>query len=227
MQSKITVLGVELHECTAKKSMQIIMDHMKTEPLSVVEMLTIDTLMQLQDAEELKEALSQVDLVLPGNKEILEAAEITDRRKWSDLEEQTCLRLLFQYLHKNHCTIFALVESDEQAQKLFDFLSENYKGIQVAGLAKMAAETKDYDRVVNAVNGAEVDCVISALDASLGLPFVATNKEIINARVWIGVGHMLEPFYQKVTRRSKLFQYLLCRLFKWEIKKNKKEPEEI
>ena len=223
MNEKISVLDVAINGYTAKKAMKETVDYMHTEPLNIIEMVTVDTLMYAKEEPKLRESMSQLDMVLPGEKEILEAADITDRRQLQEVEEQTYLRMFFRYLHKNHCRVFLLVETDEEAQEFYEFLNESYAGIQITGMAKVSAEDKGDELVVNAVNGDEVDCVIAALSAPVREEFAENNKHLLNARVWFGVGKLLKMNGRDGSRKTRFVRFMTRRFFKREIQKNRKE----
>ena len=70
--------------------------------------------MRINEAQELKEGISQFDLVLAGDKMILEAAEVTDRKYLQETEGQVFLKMFLRYLHKNHKRVYLLVGSEEE-----------------------------------------------------------------------------------------------------------------
>ncbi len=45
--------------------------------------------------------------------------------------------------------------------------------------------------LVNAINGSEVDCILSALSVPLQEDFIAKNRNLLDARVWVGVGNRM------------------------------------
>ena len=58
-----------------------------------------------------------------------------------------------RYLHKNHKRMYLLVESEEDGQEAFRYMQRTYSGIQLVGLAKVSAEGRADDMLVNAING--------------------------------------------------------------------------
>lgn len=54
---------------------------MQTEELNTVDIVTVDTLMRATQLDGMKEELEKLDLLLPGDMVILEAAKITDRKQ--------------------------------------------------------------------------------------------------------------------------------------------------
>lgn len=225
MNDKINILNVGIDDYTAKQAMKETVAYMESEPINVVEMVTVDTLMYAKEEPELKESIEMLDLVLPGEKEILEAADITDRRHLQEIESQTYLKMFLRYLHKNHRRIFLLVETEEEVQGFYDHFSAAYSGIQVTGIAKVSPENNADDMVINAINGQEVDCVIAALSAPVQEQFIARNKNLLNARVWLGTGKAMKQIYKNGIRKNWLMQFLIHRIFKREIEKNRKEMQ--
>lgn len=47
------------------------------------------------------------------------------------------------------------------------------------------------DMIVNEINGLEIDCILSELDLAGREAFIARNRIIVNARVWLRVGKQL------------------------------------
>lgn len=126
-------------------------------------------------------------LWLPGEKLILEAAE--EARLPKEIDIKLYLKMFMRYLHKNHKRMYLLVESEEDGQEAFRYMQRTYSGIQLVGLAKVSAEGRADDMLVNAINGSEVDCILSALSVPLQEDFIAKNRNLLDARVWVGVGN--------------------------------------
>lgn len=226
MNEKIQVLNIGIDDCTAKEAMKQTVEYMGTEPVSVIELVTVDTVMYASEEPKLRESIECVDLVLPGEKEILEGADITEKRHLQEVEQRTYLRMFLRYLHKNHFRVFLLVETEEEAEAFYQYLEERYSGIQVAGMAKVSPTDSADDLVVNAVNGAETDCVIAAFSAPAEQEFIVRNRSILNARVWLGIGKGENPIYRSRSRMQKMVQFINHKIFKREIeKKRKKEME--
>ena len=80
MEETIKIFGIEIENITAKETMKKAVEMLDQEGLSLVELLTMDTLLLGQDDAELKEAVGEMDLVLSGSAELYEAAEIQEAR---------------------------------------------------------------------------------------------------------------------------------------------------
>lgn len=222
MSEKINVLDIEIDEFTAKEAMKESIDYMFSEPVSIIEMVTIDSLMQMGEVQNLKEEVSRFEMVLAGDKTILEAAEVTEHRYLQETENKTFLKMFFRYLHKNHKRVYLLAESENECEEFYSYLENYYSGIQVVGLAKVSAENRADDMLINAINGGEVDCVLAALSAPLQEEFIAKNKGILNARIWLGLGKGILPVGRRGISQNKITQFVVKHIFKKEIEKRKR-----
>ena len=219
MNEKINVLDVNIDSCTAKEAMKETIAFLESEPVSVIDVVSVDGLMQMNDLSELKARMNEFDLVLPGEKLILEAAE--EARLPKEIDIKLYLKMFMRYLHKNHKRMYLLVESEEDGQEAFRYMQRTYSGIQLVGLAKVSAEGRADDMLVNAINGSEVDCILSALSVPLQEDFIAKNRNLLDARVWVGVGNRMFSDHRQGLGHGKLAKFLSNHIFKREMEKNK------
>ena len=219
MNEKINVLDVNIDSCTAKEAMKETIAFLESEPVSVIDVVSVDGLMQMNDLSELKARMNEFDLVLPGEKLILEAAE--EARLPKEIDIKLYLKMFMRYLHKNHKRMYLLVESEEDGQEAFRYMQRTYSGIQLVGLAKVSAEGRADDMLVNAINGSEVDCILSALSVPLQEDFIAKNRNLLDARVWVGVGNRMFSDHRQGLGHGKLAKFRLNHIFKREMEKNK------
>lgn len=223
MNDKISVLDIDIDNYTAKEAMKETVRYLESDPVNVVELVTVDGLMQMDEVPELKDDIRKFDLVLAGDKTILEAADITDRRTIQETEGHVFMKMFFRYIHKNHKRVYLLVESEEEGEHLYNYLEHSYSGSQIVGLAKVSAQNRADDMLVNAINGGEVDCVISILSSPLQEEFIAKNRGILNTRIWMGLGKGILPVGRPGFGQGRITQFFLKRIFKNEIEKRKRD----
>ena len=96
MSKKISVLDISIDNFTAKEAMQEALAYMESDLVSVIELVTIESLMELGTEAELKEEIENFDLILAGNKTILEAAEITDDKCLRETQDKTFLKMFLR-----------------------------------------------------------------------------------------------------------------------------------
>ena len=209
MNGKINVLGIEIDNYTAKETMKKSIEYLTTEPVNMIEVATVDVLMDTNTELMLKEQMKDFDLVLAGDRTVLEAAEVSERKRLQETDDRLYLQMFFRYLHKNHKRIYLLVESEEEGRRVYEYLEHRYGSIQVCGMAKVSAQDRADDMLVNAINGAEVDCVLSLLSSPLREDFAVKNKNLFNVRLFLCLGKTMiqsvfdESIVQKRDRKAK------------------------
>lgn len=222
MSDRINVLDINIDNCTAKEAMQKAVEFINSEPASVIEFVTVDSVMQMNDTAGLKADMDTFDLVLAGEKTILEAAGQAEKKIIQEVENRTFLKMFLRYLHKQMKRVYLLVESEKEAEELYNCLEKNYKNIQICGIAKVSAENRADMMLVNAINGGEIDCVISVLSSPLQEDFIIANKKLLNIRVWIGLGKSLLIPKKGKFGQGKIAQFLIKKIFKKEMEKQRK-----
>ena len=89
MNEKINILNIELYQTSAKAAMQKVVQYMESDSINTVEIITMDMLLKGKDMPGWKEAVESLNLVLPGETEILEAAGV--REKLYTEKQKACI----------------------------------------------------------------------------------------------------------------------------------------
>jgi len=223
MGSKINVLNVYIDDCKAADALDEVKEALTSYPARVVELVTTDMLMQLKETDRTREHMADFDLILAGDSELLSAAGVQDEAALKEAQDQLFLSLVFQYFHEQGARVYLLVESEEESQAFFDYLQQNFPGIQIAGMARVSAGHRADDMLVNAINGNEVDCVLSMLGTPLQEDFIFRNRTLLNTHLFLGLGAEALP----ISRKNSVGEQVTSRLQRWmlkrEIEKNKNE----
>lgn len=219
----MNVLDVQLDDCTAKDAMKAVTGFMQTEPVSTVEILTVDILMRASETEGIKSSLEELDLVLAGDEAILEAAKVTEKKKLQEVKNKSFLKMLFHYFHKNNTRVFVLVDTKDEMEPARLFLEENYGGIEIAGIEAVPDDESADDMITNHINGAEVDCVLAGLSSPKQENFICRVHAVLNAKLWLGVGKggMLSP--KKISLKARFRDFWERKILKREMEKKRKE----
>lgn len=224
MNEKIQVLDVSIDNYTAKEAMKKVMEYMKTEPINVVEMVTMNTLIQLLEKEEQKKYMSEFDLTFSGNRSLLEASGVTDSTYLKEAENLLFVKMIMRFFHKNHSKVFLLAENEDSLGELTKYIEMNYTGIKIVETATMEEHGKSDDMIINRVNGAEAECIISVLPTPLQEQFIIRNRSLLNARLWFGLGNELRE-NKKGSGKSRLKAFFKRRSLKKEIEKERRKVE--
>lgn len=219
MNEKIQVLGIEIDNFSAKDAVKRIVTYMGTEPVNVIEMVTMNTLGKFQEDENASELFHSFDLALASDKGILQAAGVTDERRLKEVDELLFIKMVMRYLHKNSARVFLLAENAADLEKLEGYMKEDYANIQVVGTATLEENAISDDMLLNLVNGAEAECILSTLSSPTEEQFIYRNKLLINARVWLGFGNLLGEMRKQKNIFQKVKEFVLRQILKREMAK--------
>ena len=102
MEEKINILDLELDCITAKSAMIQAMQFFDSDSLDTIEIMSMSALMECRDDERWKEKAGESEMLIPGESEILRAADVSDRTIFKETDEGTFLKLFIKYIQKNH-----------------------------------------------------------------------------------------------------------------------------
>lgn len=221
MNEKINIFGVELDAITAKAAMKEIMQYLEGETISTVEIVTLEMLMQGQDNLAWKEWTGSIDLLLPGEREIFEAAKSDDARLFRDLEGQVFWKMLLRYLQRNKKKVFFLAEEEETLHLLKQAVRPYERGMIIAGETVLSAESGLEEAVINVINGVEPDCVFSVLPSPYQEEFIANSRALLNARLWLGCRTRILSSVEIEKKSDRLKRFFMKKIFRYQVGKDK------
>lgn len=229
IDKKIDIFDVKLDVLTAKEVMQRVIKFMEGETVNTVEIVALETLMQGQDNPDWKQQMSRMNLVLPGDTEIFKAADVKNQNLIKDLDKGTFFKMLLKYLQKNKKSVFLLAGTENELEKLKKILKPYGSGIVDAGTAILPEGSGLEANVINQMNGAEADCILSALQYPQQSSFIIENSGLIDARLWVGCAPMLKTMDQNEQTGGRLRHFILKKVFRYrlETQRNRQSlPEE-
>lgn len=223
MEKKIIIFDIEMDNLTAKETMIQAMKFLESESIDTIEIMSMDMLLSGQEDTEWKQQVSGLGIVLPGDKEILTAADIHDRRRVQEAEERVFLRMFMKYLQKNHGRVYLLAEKEEELEQVEDAVRKYNRGIRIVGHALLSPEDRREETVINDINGTETDCILSVLPSPYQEQFISKSKTLLNARVWLGCGPTLGRTYDDLRAFRRIKHFFLKMLFWHRVEKEQKD----
>ena len=200
MNEKINILNIELYQTSAKAAMQKVVQYMESDSINTVEIITMDMLLKGKDMPGWKEAVESLNLVLPGETEILEAAGVREKTLLRDTAGQVFLEM-------------------ESA------IREHDRKLILAGRGVLPPDGAGIEQVINAVNGAETDCIFSLLPSPEQELLIQRNSALLNARVWFGCGSVLKEIYMKKQKKGKIQRFLRRKVFRYQVGRQQRSEE--
>ena len=164
-----------------------------------------------------------MELLIVGDRTLLELSGIEDRTLLKEAETHLFLKMFLRYLKKGNRKVFLLAPSEERMGKLRDYLARYYSGIEISGAEIVEDKPQVGDMIVNKINGAETECILSVLPSPQQENFIGENKAVLDARVWLGLGDGLSKSDAKKSTRGKIQNFFVKFMLKSEIKKKEKK----
>lgn len=223
MENRIDIFDIRIDTLTAKDTLKKIVQYMESGTVNTVEMVTLELLVQGRDNPEWKEQLKKMDLVLPGERDILDASEKAAGflegtvnpygHLMRELEKKVFLKMFLRYLQRSQKKVFLLAGQEEDILFLKDALQPYTRGMIQAGEAILPEDSGLEDSIINEINGVEPDCILSVLPYPVQERFISDAKALLNARVWMGFEISSLQENQKKRAATKLHRFFLKRTF--------------
>ena len=188
MIKKIDIMGILLDDYTVREALHQIESFSDDNVLRSIESISMQMLMEAEKDEELRNAISSLDLAIVGQKEILEVAGVGTMQRIKETEENDFFYEFLKRLERNHKRLFLLGETEEKNNRIKEKLIEQYPQLSIVGEYALENCIGDQAAVINEMNAATPDLVLSALPSPTQEHFFWKHKDKINARIWYGVG---------------------------------------
>ncbi len=193
MIKKLEILGMSLDNYTVREAMLQIEVFWNNTMISAVENISMETLVKTQTDELLKTCIENLDLAIICDKEILKAAGVKSAQRVRETVENSFFKEFMKRIVRNRRTVYLLGDTSEQTGLLQSFLSETYGQLKITGTYSLSDCTGDYDTIINEINIAAPDVILSVIPTPKQEYFLKEQKEKLNAKIWYGLGdHYVE-----------------------------------
>lgn len=97
-------------------------------------------------------------------------------------------------------------------------IREHDRKLILAGRGVLPPDGAGIEQVINAVNGAETDCIFSLLPSPEQELLIQRNSALLNARVWFGCGSVLKEIYMKKQKKESFRDFCAgkCSVTRWD-----------
>lgn len=188
MGKKIEILGIGVDNYTVREALLRLDTYLGSTAFNIIETVTMKQLILAGENPEIKDCLMQADLCVIGEREILSEAGCASAQRLREIRNQDFLRELLRRVSRSKKRVFLIASADVDLERMRAFLAEACPGF--ASIGEYAAEScdGDIDDIVNEINGATPDIVISGMESPKEEEFLLSNREKIGASLWYGLG---------------------------------------
>lgn len=187
MIKKIDIAGIQLDNYYVREMILKLEKKMEENTFCTIGEISMKNVLLAQENERVREAIDSLEHTLIVETGILEAAnQVTFQRK-REIEGNEFFFQFMKYLERSGKKIFLLGETEECLQMVFDILMEDYPKIKVVGIEATENCSVDWDAIINEINTASANVVISLLPSPTQEYFLLDYKDKISASLWYGM----------------------------------------
>lgn len=182
---KTEVLGIPLTDYTVRESMKFVDAYFRDKTVNTIGIITMKGLLAAQSDDSVKEWMQELDLTVPLDVEILRAGDIAFYNRVRDVENGLFATEFFKKVVRQKKKIYLLSDNEANLQKLKGDLIFRGVNTQVVGSFTMDSTEHGVDYVVNEINAAFADLLISNLESPKREDFFKESQKKLNVAVWM------------------------------------------
>ncbi|MCM1237304.1 MAG: hypothetical protein NC489_45125 [Ruminococcus flavefaciens] len=218
----INLLGMKLHDRYARESLMLADRFIKKGAAHIILYLTTAALLEAARNEGEKEWIEAADATLWGDTKILEAAEISVKVRYNEVEEKEFLNCFMRKMAKNHTAILVLSDTEEHAQVLKSELIEMQNGITVVGTMAINDIIGSQENLINEINMIAPMVIIVRMPFSMQLRWLKDSRQYMNVGIWLGMPEDFSCVNKKEMPVKKVGKRILNVLFSRKVNKYRK-----
>lgn len=188
MMKKMDLAGVRIDDYNIREAMRKVEIYLNNESMNTVETITMNTIVAAGEDEEVRQCLEKMDLVIAGEKEILELAGVVSSQRIREVEDREFFYEFMKRAVRNHQTFFLLSQTEEEIRELDAFLQDLYDNrVQICGQYAFEDCLGDEADIVNEINGVSPRIILSTLPTPEQEHFLHRHQGMFNAKIWYGI----------------------------------------
>lgn len=231
MIKTIDFAGIVLDNYSVRETIMNVEKNMSDQGFHTIEEVNMDTLMQAETDEVIKEALQIVEHTVIAEAGILDAVGAGSYQRRHEIEHHDFFYELMKRIERNHKTMFVIGDSMERVEQMCELISDRYPKCEIVGMEALDECTGATDAVVNEMNAVAPDVILSIIPSPQQEHFLMENREKISAELWYGIGKIelekarsrLALKIRKLVRTHKLEKQLIRHNDEQETKQNENE----
>lgn len=228
---KTEVLGISVSDFTIRESMRMVDSFFKDGKVSTIAVITMKGLLVAQEDEAIKEWMSNIDLAVPSDVEILRAGNIAFHSRIKDVENDVFVTEFLKKIIRQKKTVYLLSDNETNLQRLREELLSYEGNLTIIGSFCMDSTEYGGDYIANEINMAFADVLISNLESPGRESFFAENHMKLNVAIWMMVRADANLYGKEKGFFLKVHDWVVKQLFsirlnKYQVEKSENNAEE-
>lgn len=190
MIKQIQLLGMTIPNYSLREELQLAQDALKDERLRLLLTVSMQSLVKVgnSQSQQIRECVEQADLVVVEDPEILSVAGITSSQRIREAQDHLFFTELMKRLLRGQQQIYLVASKNAALEKIQEILSDRYEKLHIVGQYSIEDYPDDLDRMINEINGAAPDVILSVMPTPQQEEFLVANRSKLLAKLWYGLG---------------------------------------
>jgi N-acetylglucosaminyldiphosphoundecaprenol N-acetyl-beta-D-mannosaminyltransferase len=206
MRKTIDILGVPVDSITMKEAIAKIESFLDESGVHAIFTPNAEIMMAAQREPELKEILSNADMLTADGAGVVLASKLLGRRVPEKVSGIDLVQNIFKTCASKGLRIFLFGAKPGVAQEAAEKITAANPGIVIAGCRDGYFTPDQENDIVNEINSARADLLIVALGAPKQEKWIARNKNALNVKVCMGVGGTIDILSGRVQLSPDFFR---------------------
>lgn len=187
MTKKIDIMGIKLDNYSVREAISQMESSIGSTPIYTIEDISVKMLLRAGEDAEVREAISSLSLTVIRDRDVLRAAGEPAQERY-DEANMDFAEEFFKILERNRRSVFLLGETAELVEGVKGAMEERFPRIPFAGAFATEECVGDLEMVINEMNAASPDVVVSVLPTPQQEHFLMDHKDKMSVNVWYGMG---------------------------------------
>lgn len=190
MIKQIQLLGMTIPNYSLREELQLAQDALRDERLRLLLTVSMQSLIKVSSSEsqQVKECVEQADLIVVEDPEILSVAGINSSQRIREAEDHLFFTELLKRLQRGQQQVYLVASKNAALEKIREILRERYEKLHIVGQYSIEDYPDDLDRMINEINSAAPDVIISVMPTPQQEEFLVANRSKLLAKLWYGLG---------------------------------------
>ncbi len=189
MDGKMNILGLNIDTLKLEEVLAKTKEFLQDDVLNTIFIVTAETLIEAESNEEFKQLIETADILLPGDKLMLDASIEETEVEEVILNYEFVLNLLDSIALEKR-TMFILGKSEKEVKFFEEYLFKVYPNIECVGAFGGDVLAKQ-EHVINDINAIAPDIILVAIETPRQETWITSNKNKLNSKLCIGVGNVI------------------------------------
>ncbi|MBP7320704.1 MAG: WecB/TagA/CpsF family glycosyltransferase [Lachnospiraceae bacterium] len=186
---KIEIMGVEIDNYSVRESLLLADAYLNNHVMNTIEYVTMDAVNKASKDSHYKEQLEKIDLLLPGEKEMLDVYGMKDNQRKKEIGEHLFFVEFLRKVVRLEKRVFIIGDKESAILMVSGFLKKYYEELHIVGATALEQNNGDIANVINAINAEAPDVILSVLPSPLQENFLEEQNDKLCAKVWFGFGN--------------------------------------